>query len=75
MVDYPLLNGVQFYYRNIISMVKYLLRQKAYAGDMVWGPQEEYDREGNQVYSEINTVIWWKNNQVHISDILCRIGN
>jgi len=35
MVDYPLLNRVQFHYWNIISAVKYLLRQKAYAGDMV----------------------------------------
>ena len=35
VVDYLLLNGVQFHYRNIISLVKYLLRQKAYAGDMV----------------------------------------
>jgi len=37
-VDYPLLKGVPFRYHNIISTVKYLLRQKLYAVDMVWGP-------------------------------------
>jgi len=75
LVDCPLLNGLQFHYRNIILVVKYLLRQKSYAGDMVWGPQQEYDREGSRVYSKIITAIWWDDNQVCISDILYQIGD
>jgi len=34
-VDYPLLKGVPFRYRNIIPAVKYLLKQKIYATDIV----------------------------------------
>ncbi|KAF8435254.1 hypothetical protein BGX38DRAFT_1286781 [Terfezia claveryi] len=59
-VDYPLLKGVQFRYRNIISAVKYLLRQKVYAANMVWGPRREYDKQGNRIYSEMNTGTWWE---------------
>jgi hypothetical protein len=44
-VNYPLLKGVRFRYRNIISAVKYLLRQKAYAADMVWGPQQHQEKK------------------------------
>jgi hypothetical protein len=71
-VNYPLLKGVRFRYRNIISAVKYLLRQKAYAADMVWGPQQEYDKGGNRVYSEMNTATWWEEKQV--SFIIPRVG-
>ena len=34
-VNYPLQNGVKFRYRNILSALKYLLRQKAYVNDML----------------------------------------
>ena len=69
-VDYPLLKPVPSRYRNILSAVRYLLHQRVYAGNMVWGPQPEYDSEGNCVYSEINTGIWWEDTQVRYSDIL-----
>jgi len=64
IVNYPLLKGVRFRYRNIISAVKYLLRQKAYEAAMVWGPHKEYDKGGNRVYGEIHTATWWEENQV-----------
>ena len=54
-VNYPLQNGVKFRYRNILSALKYLLRQKAYVDSMLWGPHKEYDQDGDRVYSEINT--------------------
>ena len=54
-VNYPLQKGVKFRYRKLISAVKYLLRQKVYAESMVWGPHPEYDKQGNRVYSEIDT--------------------
>jgi len=57
VVDYPLVKEVLFRYRNILSAVSYLLHQRVYAADMVWGPQREYDSEGHGVYSEINTRI------------------
>ena len=63
-VDYHLQKGVKFSYRNIISAIKYLLRQKAYADEMVWAPHLEYDMQGERVYSEMNTATWWEENQV-----------
>jgi len=74
-VDYPLLKGVSFRYRNIISAVKYHLRQKIYAIDMVWGPHRECDNQGNRVYSEINTRTWWEDAQVSSSYIAHRISD
>jgi hypothetical protein len=72
-VDYPLLKEVPFRYRNILSAVRYLFHQRVYAADMVWGPQPEYDSEGNRVYSEINTGTWWEDTQVRYSDIVRRM--
>ena len=72
-VNYPLQKAVPFRYRNISSAVKYLLRQKAYAADMVWRPQREYDNQGNRVYSEINTGTWWEDTQVSYTDAPRRI--
>ena len=72
-VNYPLLKGVRFSYRNIISAVRYLLRQKVYAEYMVWAPQPEYDGQGDRVYSEINTVTWGEDTQV--SQVGCETSN
>ena len=69
--NYPLQKGVPFRYRNIVSAGKYLLRQKAYAADIVWRPHREYDNQGNRVLSEITTGTGWENTQV--SDVSRRI--
>lgn len=71
-VNYPLQMGVEFRYRNIISVVKYLLRQKPYEHYMLWGPTQEYNKEGQRVYNEINTGTWWEDNQVSSLDVSCR---
>jgi len=63
-VDYPLLKGVLFHYRNIVSAVRYLLRQKAYAANMVWKAHREHNSHGDRVYSEINTGTWWEDTEV-----------
>ena len=70
-MKYPLQKGVPFRYRNIVTAVKYLLRQTAYAADMKWRPDRVYDNQGNRVYSEINAATCWQNTQ--LSDVLCRI--
>ena len=46
--------AVKFHYWKLITMVKYLLQQKAYVDDVVWGPHPEYDKEGNTIDSEID---------------------
>ena len=72
IVNYPMLPGVRFRYRNIIAAMKYLLRQKVYAADMVWAPPQVYDKERNGVYREINTGTWWEGSQVSYLDIVHR---
>jgi len=64
MVDYPLLKGVLFHYRNIVSAVRYLLQHKAYAANMVWKAHREHDSHGDRIYGEINTVTWWEDTEV-----------
>ena len=63
-VNFPLQKGVKFRYRKLILVVKYLLRQKVYVDNVVWGLHPEYDKQGNGVYSEIDTGTWWEDNQV-----------
>ena len=70
-VNDPLQKAVPFRYRNFVTAVKYLLRHKAYAADMLWRPHHEYDDQCNQVYIQINTGTCWQNTQV--SDLTCRI--
>ena len=53
-----------FYYRNIVSCVRYLIRQVAYKEHMVYAPIREYDSNGDQLYSEMHTADWWWETQV-----------
>ena len=48
-----------FYYRNIISCVRYLIRQVAYKKHMVYAPIRESDSNGDQLYSEMHRADWW----------------
>ena len=53
-----------FYYRNIVSCVRYLIRQVAYKKHMVYAPIRVYDSNGDQLYSEMPTSDWWWETQV-----------
>ena len=53
-----------FYYRNIVSCVRYLIRQVAYKEHMVYAPIREHDSNGDQLYSEMHTAEWWWETQV-----------
>jgi len=63
-VDYSLLKEVPFHYWNIVSAVRYLLWQKAYAANMVWKVHWEHDSHGDRIYSEINTGTWWEDTEI-----------
>lgn len=70
-VDFHLQKGCRFYYRDISSCIRYLLRQKAYSDSLVYEPIREYDMHGKRVYSEMHTATWWWDTQVRTSpDIL-----
>ena len=52
-VDYYLQQGCVFYFREINSIIKYLLRQRTFLKHLVYEPIREFDREGNQVYTDM----------------------
>ncbi|KAF8473800.1 hypothetical protein BDZ91DRAFT_845281 [Kalaharituber pfeilii] len=64
IVKYRLEPETQFYYRNILQCTKYLLRQRAYAENMVWSPVKETDSKGEQIYNEMHTAHWWWDTQL-----------
>ena len=47
---YTLSEGETFYYRDVKKCIEYLLRQRAYAKDMVWEPIQDFDFECKQRY-------------------------
>ena len=63
-VDYYLQQGCVFYFREIKSIVKHLLRQRTFLEHLVYDPIREVDREVNQVYTDIHTGDWWWRIQV-----------
>ena len=63
-VNYYLQQGCVFYFREIKSSIKYLLRQHSFLEHLVYEPIREFDREGNQVYTDMNTGDWWWRTQV-----------
>ena len=52
------------FYRDPVKLLKYILKQPAYARDMVWNPVREFDSLGRRVYSELHTADWWWEEQV-----------
>ena len=48
-----------FYYRDLLACVPYLLHQKTYAQSLVWAPIRERDHYRERVYSELHTGTWW----------------
>ena len=50
-----------FYYHNIVSCVRYLIRQVAYKEHIVYAPIREYYSNGDQLYSEMHSAdCWWE---------------
>jgi hypothetical protein len=75
MVEYPLRPKSEFFYRNILDCIQYLLHQRAFVKHMLWEPVELFNRDGDRIYSEMNTGSWWWDQQVtppyYIPDIAC----
>jgi len=62
--DFHFQEDKEFWYRNIIHCVEYLLAQRAYYESLVWAPVREYNIPGERVYSELHTAEWWWETQV-----------
>jgi len=67
VVDFQLAMGTEFYYRDILQVLKYLLRQKSFSSHIFWALVKNFDKRHDRVYTEMNTASWWWDRQVRIS--------
>ena len=63
-VDFRLAKNTEFWYRDILESLKYMLRRKSLAAHMSWAPTRHFDTHGERVYTEMNTASWWWDTQV-----------
>jgi len=56
-----------YYFRPDLACIQYLLQQPAYAEGMVYRPIQEYNDNGERMYSELHTADWWWMVQVSTS--------
>jgi hypothetical protein len=61
------LRFTQFFYRNPITCIEFLLRQTAYKEHMTYAPLKVYNEMNERVYSELYTGDWWWKVQVSLS--------
>jgi len=54
-VDFKMARNIEFWYRDVLECIKYLLGRQSYGGNMLWSPVREFDASGKQVYTEMNT--------------------
>jgi len=60
-VDFRLAKNTEFWYRDILESLKYLLRWKSFAAHMCWALVRHFDIQQDTVYTEMNTATWWWN--------------
>jgi len=58
LVDFRLAKKTEFWYRDILEVLKYLLRLKFFALHMFWAPVRHWDMQKERVYTEMNTGSW-----------------
>ena len=63
-MDYELEKGFIYYVRDLQECIEYLLRQRAYAADLVYAPIREFGEKGQRIYTEMHTADWWWDVQV-----------
>ena len=55
---------LQFFYRDVLGCVRYLLGQITYSDDLFYTPRREYVPTRHKIYAEIHTADWWWDIQV-----------
>ena len=53
-------------YRNPVTVVEYLLKQRVYKDDMIYAPKKIFNSTGHRIYSDMHTGDWWWDTQVII---------
>jgi len=59
VVTYTIAGQQEFFHRNILECIQYLLRQKSFSQHWAWSSKKEYDFEGVRQYHEMYTGDWW----------------
>jgi len=59
----------QFFYRNSVDCLRYLVSQPADGEDLVNMPRREQGQRGQKIYAEMHTADWWWEVQV----LLCSL--
>ena len=59
IVTYTISGQQEFFHRNILDCIQYLLRQKSFSQHWAWASKKEYDFEGIRQYHEMYTGDWW----------------
>ena len=55
---------VEFWYRDPITIIRFLLQQRTFIGDLVYAPIREYNTAGERIFTEMHTGDWWWETQV-----------
>lgn len=55
-------------YRNIITVLRFLLGHRAFREDMVFEPVRQYNSDDKRIYSEMHTGDWWWETQAKLPD-------
>ena len=60
-VDFHLQKDSLFYYSHLEDTVGYLVKQRAYAEQLVFIPSREFASSGDRIYAEMHTGDWcWR---------------
>ena len=54
-MDFRLAKDIEFWYRNVLDCIRYLVWQKCYEKHIVWSPVRDFDVHSDRVYMEMNT--------------------
>lgn len=55
---------VDFYFRDIATIIKHFFKQPAYRDYLIFAPVKEYNSNNEQVWSDLHTASWWWEQQV-----------
>ena len=55
----------EFWYRDSLEVLKYLVGDARLASEMKWAPEKVYNPNGQRLYSELWSTDWWWEKQVY----------
>ena len=59
IATYTITGQQEFFHRDILQCIAYLLKQKAFPSHWAWKSKKVFDYEGVRQYNELYTGDWW----------------